>query len=127
MSYSDEQIAKMKATEARSQLLSAQALSMGGPEWTVTRTTGNGIDEDVVKTTHTVNPCWFFLYRPKRRQNDGTWVQPDDEWRFRASSGTDLQPQDLVQSTAVPTLQFQIITLDTPEGYIAGTAERIVG
>lgn len=104
-------------------LASAQVHAVGGPEWIVTRTSGNGVDENVSKAYHLVNPLYIYLFRPERIERNGEWFQPDDEWRYTAPAGTNVLPLDQVQSTADATRQFQIMTRDTPVGYIAGTAE----
>lgn len=127
MSLTPAEIADMQAADAEAHLLTAQQQSRGGPEWIVTRTTGNGIDEDVTTSTHTVNPLWVFRYRPKRTVVNGEWIQPDDEWRLNAPAGTNVLPLDQLQSAADAALQFQVMTLDSSEGYVAGVVERIIG
>lgn len=108
-------------------LASAEAHAVGGPAWIVTRTSGNGIDEDVVESTHTINPCWIYLFRPAKVWRDGEWFQPDDEWRFAAPAGTNVQPLDQVQSALDATKQFTIMTVDRPPEYLAGLVESITG
>lgn len=125
--YSADEIADMQAAQAEAFLLTAQQQSVGGSAWIVTRTIGNGIDEDVARSTHTVNPCWIFQFRPKRVFQDGAWFQPDDEWRLNAPAGTDVLPLDQLASTADATKQFQVMTVETTSTLIVGVVEAITG
>lgn len=125
--YSAAEIADMQAAAAQSFLLTAQQLSVGGPAWIVTRTSGNGIDADVIRSTHTVNPCWIFQFRPKRVFQDGAWFQPDDEWRLNAPAGTNVLPLDQLASAADATKQFQVMTVDTTAALVVGVVEAITG
>lgn len=124
--YTPSEVAAMQQAEADAYLLTAQSLAVGGDVWTVTRSTGNGIDEDVTEQMHTVQPAYVFQTKRRVATPDGATFVTVDEWRVNAPAETDLAEGDTLMSVATPTLQFQLMTLDTPTGYIAGTLERIV-
>lgn len=132
VSYTDRDIQFMRDAERDAQLASARAQSVGGNQWTVTRTTGDGIGEPVVEQAVGTVTGWVFRFKPKRVVVNGAWFQPDDEWRMVANDDAalpveqrpDLEHHDQVESVAQAEHRYQVMTVERRDGYLVAILEE---
>lgn len=111
--------------EMESMLLTSESASIGGPSWTVTRTSGDGIMAR--PETEEVGTVSGFVYR-KRPDTIAVVAAPDytpaSDWQFVAALPCDGQENDTLTSVATGA-QWQVMGVEVRHEYLVAELEQL--
>lgn len=122
------QLAALRDAQVQGILLDAQAQSVGGDQWIVTRAAaGNGIDTAVTTTTQPLSGLWvLYTTDPRVVRTDAPGVVLQRDWYAVGPLGLNLVAGDRLRSVADASIAFQVsgVVVAQP-GYLLGILEVI--